>query len=299
MTELNASQLAAFAAIVRNGTFESAARCLHVTSSAISQRLKQLEDSLGQVLIVRDTPCRPTTAGRELLRHTIQVELLEQELFANLGLNHSDAHKPVSVPVAVNADSLDGWFRDAFEETCNNARITLDVRVDDQNHSAYLLRDGEVMAAVSASSMAVQGCSVEYLGSMRYLALSTPAFRDQYFSAGVNADTLVKAPVLVYNAKDAMQADFIESLTSRRMEPPSHFIPSTPSFVHLARRGLGWGMIPEHMTKDCIAAGELVEIRPDAHIDIKLYFHRWQIQSSALETLSEAVRRTTRRQLRA
>lgn len=294
MAALNASQLAAFAAIIRNGSFESAAKSLHVTSSAISQRLKQLEDSLGQVLVVRDTPCRPTTAGRALLRHAIQVELLEQELFENLGLNGSDGLKPVSVPVAVNADSLDGWFRDAFEETCINARIMLDVRVDDQNHSAYLLRDGEVMAAVSASPTAVQGCSVEYLGSMRYLALSAAAFRDQYFSAGVNVDTLAKAPVLVYNAKDGMQADFIESLTARRMEPPSHFVPSTPAFLDIARRGLGWGMIPEHMAKDFVATGELVEIHPGAHFDIKLYFHRWQLQSSVLDVLSNAVRMAAR-----
>lgn len=46
-------QLAAFLAVLEEGSFEAAARRLSLTQSAISQRIKALEDRLGQVLIVR------------------------------------------------------------------------------------------------------------------------------------------------------------------------------------------------------------------------------------------------------
>lgn len=58
--ELLHPQLAAFAAVLDEGSFELAARRLSVTSSAISQRIKALEDRLGQVLVLRTAPCRAT-----------------------------------------------------------------------------------------------------------------------------------------------------------------------------------------------------------------------------------------------
>jgi LysR family transcriptional regulator (chromosome initiation inhibitor) len=299
MHTLNAAQLAAFAEIVRTGSFEGAARKLHVTPSAISQRVKQLEDRLGQVMLVRESPCRPTRAGQELLKYAAQVELLENELFHKLGMSPASPAQPLSVPISVNADSLDGWFLDAFEETCKNSRVMLDVRVEDQGHSAQLLRDGEVMAAIAASPAAPQGCSAEFLGRMRYLALCSPEFHERYFREGVSERTFLQAPMLIYNAKDDMQQAFVELLTSRPLQAPSHYIPSTNSFVYLAQRGLGWGMIPEHMVTDSLASGELVEVLPGKHIDVDLYFHRWQIQSPALDVLSVAIRAAARQGLRA
>lgn len=295
--KLNAAQLAAFAAIVKEGSFDAAARKLHVTASAISQRLKQLEDRLGQVLVVRGTPCRATHSGRDLLRHAIQVELLEKELLRQMGVDGQGDPPPISLPIAINADSLDGWFVDAFEDTCKDARVTLDLRVDDQDHSASMLRDGEVMGAISAAASTPQGCSVEYLGCMRYFALATRRFCDAYFSDGVTAATLGRAPMLVYNVKDRMQGDFVDMLTQAHVTPPTHFVPSTPSFVRVARLGLGWGMIPEHLARPGMEAGELTEIVPGVHFDIKLHWHRWQIQSSSLDFLSKAIRAAAGRHL--
>ena len=294
---LNTAQLAAFAAIVREGSFDGAARHLHVTASAISQRLKLLEDNLGQVLVVRGTPCRATGAGQKLMRHAIQLELLESELLTQMGGSVSAVGAPVCIPVAVNADSLDGWFVEAIEEVCLDGRVTLDIRAEDQNHSAHLLREGEVMGAVSASDAAIQGCSAEYLGSMRYFALATPAFRARYFAGGVNALALNQAPMLVYNDKDTMQTDFINMLTSEQVAPPLHFIPSTPSFVRISARGFGWGMIPQHLAQPYLDTGALVEIAPGVHVDVKLYWHRWQVTSMSLNLLTNAVNGAANRHL--
>jgi LysR family transcriptional regulator (chromosome initiation inhibitor) len=282
------AQLAAFAMVLREGSFEAAARQLHVTPSAISQRIKLLEERLGQVLIQRGTPCRATGAGTTLARFTEQLALLEAEMLSEVG---AEDGARLRLPLVVNADSLESWFLDVFEVLAGNGSITLDVRVEDQDHSAALLKEGVVMAAVSASPDPVQGCVVEALGIARYQAVASPAFVGRYFSAGVSERSLALAPMLTFNRKDGLQRNFLALLGAEGAQPPIHFIPSSYGFVEVARRNLGWGMVPEQFVRDELASGELLEIAPGRFLDVPLFWHRWRLRSPALDALSAAVRR--------
>lgn len=300
--KIDHNQLAAFAEALREGTFDLAARKLHVTPSAISQRIKLLEERLGQVLIQRTTPCQPTAAGRALLRYAEALAVLETEVLAELGLGDADALQPVRLPVVVNADSLDSWFPDVFTELADafaTPGITLDLRVEDQDHSATLLRDGTVIAGVSGSAEAIQGCRVEPLGVMRYLAVAAPGFRARHFAGGVSADALASAPMLRFNKKDALQQAFVERFTAEAQRPPTHFAPTTRAFCEAVRRGLAWGMVPEPMAADLLRAGQLVELAPARWIDVPLFWHRWRIASPALDRLTAAVHRAAQQALRA
>src|SRR5215207_10130435 len=95
------AQLEALVAIADHGSFEAAARALHVTASAVSQRIRALETMAGRVLVSRTTPCRPTEAGSSCVRLGRQTALL----YAEARLEVDDADHVVGLPVAVNADS--------------------------------------------------------------------------------------------------------------------------------------------------------------------------------------------------
>jgi len=288
--KIDHAQLAAFAAVLHEGSFEAAARVLHVTPSAISQRIRLLEDRLGQVLVRRGSPCEPTTAGRALLRFADQMDLLEGELLRDLGTFVEGEDSPVRIPVAVNADSLDGWFLEAMKAVSGASTLTFDIRVEDQEYSATLLREGNVMAAVSASPQPIQGCRVEYLGNMRYRALAAPGFAACHFPCGVDADTLQCAAMLVFNRKDNLQRNFVRLFTEDAVSPPTHYLPSTHGFIDVACSGLGWGMFPEDMVRAQTRSGELVEIAPGRHMDVPLYWHTWRFDSPTLAQVSHAVR---------
>lgn len=296
--KIDNAQLAAFAAVIRAGSFEAAARQLHVTPSAISQRIKQLEDRLGQVLIQRANPCLATQAGKTLLRFTEQLSLLETEMLNDLGALGDDAAAPLRLPIAVNADSLDSWFLPVIQQAASRSAITFDLRVEDQDHSAIWLREGSVMAAVSASAAPIQGCRVEFLGTMRYLALASPEYVARYFPAGVNAESLNRAPMLVFNAKDGLQQAFVARFSAESIQPPTHFLPSTHGFMEMARSGMAWGMIPEDMAGTPIRTGQLVEIAPGHPLDVPLYWHCWRFVSPALECVTAVVREVARQHLR-
>ncbi|EXI90079.1 MAG: putative HTH-type transcriptional regulatorc [Candidatus Accumulibacter regalis] len=300
--KIDNAQLAAFAEAIREGSFDLAARKLNVTPSAISQRVKLLEERIGQVLIQRSTPCQATAAGRPLLRYAEELALLEAEALTALGVLDAEggAASGVRIPMVINADSLDSWFLDVFDDLAASAAITLDLRVEDQDHSLLLLRKGAVMAGVSASPKAVQGCRVEPLGVMRYLALASPPYVERYFAAGVDAETLNAAPMLMFNKKDGLQQLFLARLIGDAViKPPTHYLPTTRSFAEAVRRGMTWGMIPEQLAETQLKAGQLIELAPQHCLDVPLFWHRWRIASSALDSLSQLVHGAAGKALRA
>jgi len=203
---LDYSALAALAAVIREGSFERAARALHVTPSAISQRIRLLEERVGCALVVRDQPCRPTETGRRLCQHVDRVRLLEQELQGALPTLAPEGIARVALPIAVNADSLATWLAPAIATFAAVHPVLMEVAVDDQDHTSEWLRSGAVLAAVTATARPAAGCNSRPLGAMRYVAAASPAFMARHFADGVGAGTLAEAPCLVFNTKDELQA---------------------------------------------------------------------------------------------
>jgi len=130
---LDYAALSALAAVVREGSFERAARALHVTPSAISQRIRLLEERVGCALVVRDQPCRATETGRQLCQHVDRVRLLEQELQGALPVLAPEGIARVPLPIAVNADSLATWLAPAIAAFGAEHPVLMEVAVDDQD----------------------------------------------------------------------------------------------------------------------------------------------------------------------
>ncbi|GAA0601705.1 LysR family transcriptional regulator ArgP [Caenispirillum bisanense] len=295
---LDYALLAALAAVIRTGSFERAAQQLHVTPSAVSQRVKLLEERLGTILVVRGAPCTGTAAGRRLCQHVEQVSLLESELRADLP-GTRDGVPPVTVRIAANADSLATWLVAAMAEAGD---CLFDLVLDDQDHSADWLRRGEVLAAVTGSARAVQGCDIVPLGSLRYVATASPAFVDRWFPAGVDAAALARAPRLTFNSKDRLQSLWTHRAVGRDIPAPTHWLPSSQAFVDAAVAGLGWGMNPEMLVAPHLRDGRLVALNADLPLDVPLYWQRSRMASSTLAAVSRAVvgrARATLRQDRA
>jgi LysR family transcriptional regulator (chromosome initiation inhibitor) len=295
------AQLSSFAAVVHHGSFDAAARWLHVTPSAISQRIRQLEERLGQILIERGSPCRVTTAGQPLLRYAEQVALLESETLAALGVSDASGsgtpHAQARIPLVINADSFDSWFGDVFAALVAHPEITLDVCVEDQAHSLDSLRSGAAMVGVSATATAVQGCRVEPLGIMRYRALATPAYMARHLPHGATEKDLAQAPMLIFNRKDGLQDEYLQRLIGKTLQPPTHSAPTTAGFHAAILHGLAWGMIPDQLSSEERQAGTLVDIDPDLYLDVPLYWHRWRIDSDAIKVLTQYVRSAARQTL--
>src|SRR4051812_5569172 len=283
----NAAGVEALVAIADHGTFDAAARELHVTPSAVSQRIRALEREVGRVVVRRGTPCTPTAAGAALVRLGRQVRLLDDE--ARVALR--DDVGQVEVTVAVNADSLATWFRDVLAEVARRDDLVVRLVVEDQAYSAELLRSGEALAAVTSDPHPVQSCSSERLGVLRYPPAATPELADRW-RRGRGHDWQ-RMPVVVFNSKDALQHDV---LRERGVTEPDtmHLVPTSADFHEAVRLGLGWGMLPEPQLLPDLEAGRLVTLGGRTHPDVHLYWQRWRIDSTSPAPPTDPVRRAAR-----
>jgi LysR family transcriptional regulator (chromosome initiation inhibitor) len=295
---LDYAALCALAAVVREGSFERAAQALFVTPSAVSQRIRALEERLGCALVVRGQPCRPTDTGRRLCQHVDRVRLLEHELQGTLPALAPEGLTRVAVPIAVNADSLATWFASAVAAFAADAPVLVELSVDDQDHTAAWLRNGAVLAAVTGMARAPAGFNSRPLGAMRYLAAASPAYMARHFAGGVGAGSLAQAPSLVFNAKDDLQARWVRRLCHRDVELPRHALPSAHAFVTAALAGMGWGLHPQVLIESHLATGSLVELVPDTALDVPLYWQHARAASSLIDGLSREVASAAARALR-
>ena len=292
LTQLDPVALRTLAVAARLGTFEATARELHVTPSAVSQRIKALETRVGRVLLHRVKPLAPTDAGLVLVRLATQTELLEREAVAQLVEDADDsdgAPTYTSLPIAVNADALYGWFVDALADVQTRHRVVFEVVREDHTRTAERLRRGEVVAAVTGEPTPVPGCRVVRLGRLRYAAVAAADFHRAHFADGVGSSSLAAAPVVAFDRSDSLQHDFVRRITRRHLAPPVTYVPSVREFDRAVRVGMGWGLLPESEAAAEIEAGSLVELVPGRRTDVPLYWQHWRLGSTLVADLTDAV----------
>jgi LysR family transcriptional regulator (chromosome initiation inhibitor) len=287
--DLNQAQLDALVAIADTGSFEGAARVLHVTPSAVSQRIRALEAAAGQVLVSRATPCRPTAQGDRLVRLGRQTRLLYDEAASELA-----ALGAVDLPVAVNADSLATWFRDVLADAAGWAATSVRLHVEDQAHSQELLRRGEVLAAVTSDPAALQGCAAESLGLLQYIPAAAPELVARWSREG--SPDWAAMPMVIFNEKDELQDQALVRLGITSRPPVVHRVPSASDFFEAVRLGLGWGMLTALQASPDLAAGRLERL-PAGIAGVPLYWQHWRLESPRLGRLTQSVQRAARAHL--
>lgn len=289
---IDAQLAATVAAAVDEGSLDAAARRLHITPSAVSQRIKAVEQQLGRVVIVRSRPVRATEAGEALVRLARQVELLEHDAIAAFGLGDAEGASPrIRVPLAVNADSMATWFLAPIARVAQRHPIDVDLHRDDQDYTARLLESGEVMAAVTSESEPVGGSAVTPLGVLEYRPMATTEYIARWFPGGVTVEALQAAPFVDFDRRDALQQDWLRSRGVDPWSVPRHYVPASHDFSQAVRLGLGWGLIPAPQRVD-----DLIELGgPPTRVP--LYWQQWNLGSPLLDTLAAEIAAEARRVL--
>lgn len=295
MSRIDYRGLAALDAVIDYGSFDKAAAALSITQSAVSQRIRMLENTAGELLIVRSQPPSATEAGQRLIAHYRQVQLLEAAL---TDLPHAGpaATRP-EIAIAINADSAATWLQEAVAPLMESGECLLQIRLDDQDHTLTMLREGRVFGCVTSEAAQVAGTSATPLGVMRYVCVGSPAFAARWFPQGMTAATVEQAPVLHFDRKDTLQARFIAQRTGFTGRTPHHSLSSSEGFVRFLEAGFAYGMLPLLQCEAQLKAGTLVDLAPGDVLDVPLTWHVWDIQTPYTRKLSDNIIATARKWL--
>jgi len=293
MTTFDPAALECLAAIVEEGGFERAARRLHITQSAVSQRLRALEAQVGSVLIVRSRPLKPTSAGQLLLKHTKQLRLLRADLERDLQelapSARGSGREDERIAIAINADSIATWALEALSDLVRQ-RLPLEIIADDQDFTQEWLRSGQVLGCVTTLKAALRGCRVVPLGAMHYVAVAAPAFARRYLPQGLTAHSFRDVPFVSFNRKDDMQSEFImRTFGLKRAAVSRVFVPSSEGQVRAVVAGWGVSVVPELLARPLLQQGQLVDLAPGHFVPVQLYWHSWNLESEVLDALAEAL----------
>lgn len=293
-------QLEAFLAVIEEGSFDRAAKRLCITPSALSQRIKGLEDRLGAVLVKRGVPSVATEAGKKLLRRAQSMRLLESETLTDFRLGEGD--ETARLTILVNNDSLATWLPEAladFASETKGERVSIELLTDDQDRALESLRNGTAIAVVTSEGHPVAGARSTPLGAMRYVAVTSPALAASFRSAGLDT-ALRSAPVIFYDRKDTLQDRYLASfgIGPEAFTGLIHYAPSPTAMIDLAARGLGWCMAPESLVLPWIDKGAIAEISLERSIDVPLFWQSSAIRSALVLRLGAVIRKRAAKRLR-
>ena len=278
--------LEAIAMVVQEGGFEKAATVMNLTQSAVSQRVRLLEERAGKILLSRTSPPQPTDTGQKLIKHYLQVRLLEDSLEERI--SDSDDSTPVRLSLGINADSLSSWFLPSVGELLEDGKILIDMHVDDQEQTHKLLRGGVVVGCISDLASPMQGCTVDFLGAMKYRLLARPEFISKWFPKGLTVSAAENAPAVMFTRKDMLHYKILQTVLGEDLKVKAiHYVPSNDQFMKMISSGYAYGMVPDWQSKTLRSKGEVVEVHERAHDSVKHYWHCWNIDSMPLRTLSK------------
>ena len=292
MRTFDSDALECLAAIVEEGGFERAALRLSVTQSAVSQRLRALEAQVGTVLLVRSRPIKPTSAGRLLIKHAMQMRLLRADLetdLQDLTPGSGALREEDRISIAINADSIATWALPALGEMVAEG-LPLEIITDDQDFTHEWLREGQVLGCVTTLKQALRGCKVMPLGVMHYVAIASPAYANAHCPQGLTPHNFRSLAFIAFNRKDDLQTEFVSRACGlRRVALSQRFVPSVEGQVQAALVGWGACVLPELKVAHLLASGELVNLAPKVTLPINLYWHCWNLDSVVIDRLTAAL----------
>ncbi|GAA0859036.1 LysR family transcriptional regulator ArgP [Aliiglaciecola litoralis] len=296
MANFDYKLLSALTEVIELQSFELAANKLFISQSAISQRIKSLEEYIGQPVLIRSQPIVLTTAGEQLVSHFKKVKQLENELAPVL--SPDKPRQPVKVSLAVNADSIATWFIQAITPVLQSHRIELNLMIEHEERTLDKLRTGEAIGAVSVIEKPLKGYRSFRLGKMEYCLVANEAFKDKYFKHGVNKESLKMAPAISYDHKDDMHVRFIaKRFNLAASEYYCHSVRSSEAFVALAKQGVAYCLLPKLQIANELASGELINISPENELIETLYWHSWVLVKGVNKDISQHIVKSAQQKL--
>ena len=279
---LSSLQLDAFTEVARRGSFSDAAERLHITQSALSQRILNLESELGSTLFIRESSgIRLTDLGQRLLRYCQARESLEGEFMQALKSKESSELAGL-VRVAGFSTVVRSVLIPALADLgAKNPSVQLEIMSKELREIPSLLETGQCEFALLSRPLDRHGLESQLLGHEENVLVQAKGKKTR---EGVFLD---------HDEDDTMTIEYLKhqgrgapKLVSRS------YLDEIYALIDGVLAGLGRAVVPLHIARS-IKGLEIVPGQKPLRSPVYLvYYHQaffTSLQSAVIETLREKV----------
>jgi DNA-binding transcriptional LysR family regulator len=262
-------------AVNRTGSMAAAARESGVVPSAVTYRIRQLEDALDVLLFDRSSrQAKLTEAGKELLREGNRV-LTELDAIANRVKRVATGWEP---QLTLSIDSI--ISRNTIMELCEaffalNPPTRLRLREEALSGTMQALTSGQADLAIGVTLEPAtrQDLHSKLLGNTKLIYVVAP-HHPLAQAAEPITDSMMQAHRVVAVADSVQRGS---GMTVGLLGGQDVFtVPGMMAKLEAQMRGLGAGFLPEYLARPYIDAGRLVEKRVNQRPRVVRVGYAWR-----------------------
>jgi DNA-binding transcriptional LysR family regulator len=280
MRSLSSLYLDAFVAVAQTKNFSKAAEKLHITQSALSQRVLNLEGELESTLFIRDrVGILLTEMGHELLRYCQNKEALENEFLSQLQ-SKEKAELVGDVRIGGFSSVMRSVILPALSPFLKaNPRIRLNLITRELRDLPDLLRRGEIGFMVLDHSLERHDLESIQLGFERNVLVQSVHHCSNNSSNNIYLD---------HDEEDQVTRNYLKLLGKKHSRVERRYLGDVYGLLDGVRQGIGKAVLPRHLIRDI---SDLSVLNPGVELTIPVMLHFYSqpyythLQQKVLESL--------------
>lgn len=259
--EFDLRQLQAFVSVIDNGGFSAAAKAIHLSQAAVSERVANLESAIGMRLLDRSPrEIRTTSVGKRF--YTLARQLLEHKQAVSMEL--SELAGVVRGTLRIGASNIPGEYilPSLLPQFCSEyPRVELDMRIHDSIEIMDFVHNGDVELGLVGAKPTENYFTEEQLWADR-LVLVVPAQHRLAGRKSVNADEIIHDPFIMREQGSGTRKllEVVLALRGVELPPVTATLGSTTAVKEAVIGGLGVTITSERAVHKEVESGVLAVI---------------------------------------
>lgn len=253
---LFSANLIAFMAIVRHGTVHAAAAELHLTQTAVTQRIRALERNLRTSLFLRSRKgMKLTQEGEALLRYCKGAADLEGQALSQISGAGSEQsiHVTVAGPTSVMTSRVVDQCVALYSQWPG---LYLHFIVSDATDRLALVRSGRTSAAIVPPEQVPNEMDSKTLKPDKYVLVATSKWRRRKL-----VDILEEERVIDFDESDSTTLNYLKKFALiSRLKKSRLYVNSNEAIINLFCQGVGFGTLTQEIAKPFLNSGELITL---------------------------------------
>jgi len=241
-------------AIVQQKTVHGAAEVLHLTQTAVTQRIRALESSLSTTLFIRTRRGMALTPEGEALLHYCQAaQEMEGEALAKIRQAAIDTPVRICIsgPTSIMSSRVIPQCLLVMQQFPN---LLMHFDINDLEERGKLLRSGGAQFVILREEDLTPEMESKVLKPERYVLVCTYAWRNRKLP-----DILKTERIIDYDPADQMTFNYLKHFDLfEHANLDRHFVNRTNSLATLLVNGCGYGVLTSEFSKPYIENKQLI-----------------------------------------